>query len=108
MPAAGAEQAGKRLRVVVVDDSSICRDVLKDQLERDGDIEVVGEGEDAFSALTLVETLHPDLVTMDVQMPGKSGLEAVEQIMSCAPTPILVVTAESLADEVGVAFKAIE
>jgi two-component system, chemotaxis family, protein-glutamate methylesterase/glutaminase len=102
------EPAGKKLRVVIVDDSSICRAALKDQLEADGDIEVVAEGEDAFSALALVDKLRPDLVTMDVQMPGKSGLEAVEQIMSCTPTPILVVTAESLSDDAGVAFKAIE
>jgi two-component system chemotaxis response regulator CheB len=77
-------------------------------LELDGDIEVVGEGEDAFSAVALVEKLSPDLVTMDVQMPGKSGLEAVEEIMARRPVPILVVTAEPLSDEAGVAFKAIE
>ena len=99
---------GAKLRVLVVDDSSICRIALKTQLEAEGDIEVVGEGEDAFSALELVQKLEPDLVTMDVQMPGKSGLEAVDQIMHRKPTPILVVTAESLSDEAGVAFRAIE
>lgn len=99
---------GSKLRVLIVDDSSICRVALKTQLEAEGDIEVVGEGEDAFSALELVQKLKPDFVTMDVQMPGKSGLEAVEQIMHRQPTPILVVTAESLSDEAGVAFRAIE
>jgi two-component system chemotaxis response regulator CheB len=98
----------KRLRVLVVDDSSICRESLRAILEADGDIEVVGEGEDGFSALGLIESLSPDLVTMDVQMPGKSGLETVEEIMSRRPVPIIVVTAENLGDESGVAFTAVE
>jgi two-component system chemotaxis response regulator CheB len=98
----------QRLRVLVVDDSEICRKTIKSILEGDGDIEVVGEGEDGFSAFGLVESLGPDLVTMDVQMPGKSGLEAVEHIMAREPVPILVVTAESLHDGSEVAFTAIQ
>lgn len=97
-----------KIRVLVVDDSSICRATLRAILEADGDMEVVAEGEDAFGASALVEKHRPDVVTMDVQMPGKSGLEAVEQIMFRVPVPILVVTAEPLTDEAGVAFKAIE
>ena len=97
-----------KLRVLVVDDSSICRASISHMLQHDGDIEVVGEGEDGFAALPLVEALKPDLVTMDVQMPGKNGLEAVQQIMARRPVPILVVTAEPLGDEAGVAFTAIE
>lgn len=99
---------GKKTRVLVVDDSAICRASLRAILEAEGDLEVVAEGEDAFTALALVEKHRPDVVTMDVQMPGKNGLEAVEQIMFRAPVPILVVTAEPLTDEAGVAFKAIE
>jgi two-component system, chemotaxis family, protein-glutamate methylesterase/glutaminase len=97
-----------KIRVLVVDDSSICRASIGAMLKLDGDIEVVGEGEDGFAALPLVEALQPDLVTMDVQMPGKNGLEAVQQIMARKPVPILVVTAEPLGDEAGVAFTAIE
>ncbi len=98
----------RRLRVLVVDDSEICRRTIVSILEGDGDIEVVGEGEDAFSAFALVDSLAPDLVTMDVQMPGKSGLEAVEQIMARDPVPILVVTAEPLTGGQGVANDAIQ
>jgi two-component system, chemotaxis family, protein-glutamate methylesterase/glutaminase len=97
-----------KVRVLIVDDSSICRASIAAMLKLDGDIEVVGEGEDGFAALPLVEALSPDLVTMDVQMPGKNGLEAVQQIMARKPVPILVVTAEPLGDEAGVAFTAIE
>ena len=99
---------GKRIRGLVVDDSPDSRTLLKAILEAEGDMEIVAEGEDAFSALALVEEHRPDVVTMEVQMPGKNGLEAVEQIMFRAPVPILVVTAEPLTDEAGVAFKAIE
>lgn len=100
--------AEKKIRVLVIDDSADCRASLRQILEADGDLEIVGEGSDAFSALGLVEKHRPDVVTMDLQMPGKNGLEAVEQIMFRAPVPILVVTAEPLTDEAGVAFKAIE
>lgn len=98
----------KRIRVVVVDDSEICRESLKFILEADADIVVVGEAEDGFSAMGLIEALAPDLVTMDVQMPGKSGLETVAHIMARHPVPIIVVTAARLGDEGGIAFVAIE
>jgi two-component system chemotaxis response regulator CheB len=95
------------LRVLIVDDSAVVRDTLQLILEEDGDITVVGKGEDAFSAMALVEQLRPDVVTMDVQMPGKSGLEAVEQIMARCPVPIVVVTGQPVGDnELG--FNAIE
>lgn len=102
--------SSERLRVVVIDDSSICRTSLAVVLEADGDIEVVGEAEDGFAALALVQKLAPDVVTMDIQMPGKNGLEVVEQIMTCAPVPILVVTAMPLGadDHDNIAFKAID
>ena len=83
-----------RLRVVVVDDSAICRACLRDILEVDGDIEVVGEAGDAASALALVASFKPDLVTMDLEMPGPSGLDAIERMMATSPRPILVVTGQ--------------
>lgn len=97
-----------RIRVVIVDDSVVCRESVREILEVSGDIQVVGEAVDAFSAVAIVEALAPDVVTMDVQMPGKSGLEAVEQIMSRRPVPILVLTAQPLSDESGIAFAAVE
>ncbi len=95
------------VRVLIVDDSEVAREVLKIVLEGENDIVVVGEGRDAFSAARLVEELRPDVVTMDVEMPGKSGLEAVEQIMARCPVPIVVVTSEPIHDT-PLAFSAIE
>lgn len=80
------------IRALVVDDSVICREVLVAQLERDGDIEVVGEAVSGEQALEVVAGLAPDVVTLDIQMPGMGGLRAIEAIMSQHPRPILVVT----------------
>ncbi len=83
------------VRVVVVDDSAICRAALRETLEADGDIHVVGEATDGAKALDVITREKPHLVTMDLQMPGTSGFEAIEEIMAKLPVPILVVTGQS-------------
>ena len=93
--------------MLIIDDSVVVRQTLQVILEEDGDLKVVGQGEDAFSATALVEQLRPDVVTMDVNMPGKSGLEAVEQIMARCPVAIVVVTGQPVGDN-DLAFNAIE
>jgi two-component system chemotaxis response regulator CheB len=80
------------IRVMVVDDSPICRGVLTEQLQRDGDIEVVGEADCGERALDRLDALAPDVVTVDIQMPGIGGLETIEAIMNRQPRPVLVVT----------------
>jgi len=69
------------VRVVIVDDSTFVRAVLKDLLKLDPDIEVVGEAVNGVDALEKISALKPDLVTMDIEMPEMNGLEAIEQIM---------------------------
>jgi two-component system chemotaxis response regulator CheB len=61
-------------------------------LEHDGTIEVVGVHGTAESAIAALPSVRPDLLTMDVELPGMSGFEAVEQIMSSQPVPILVLS----------------
>jgi two-component system chemotaxis response regulator CheB len=80
------------IRVVVVEDSMSQRARLVQALEADGDIKVVGEAATAVDALTLTERLRPDVVTVDLVLPGKGGLVAIEQVMAKAPTPILVLS----------------
>jgi len=95
-----------KLRVLVVDDSEVCRDVLREIIEAEGDMMVVGEAEDGEHAVERVATLQPDVVTLDVEMPRVDGLRAVERIMAQSPVPILVVTAKA-ANRGATAFEAV-
>jgi two-component system chemotaxis response regulator CheB len=79
-------------RVLVCEDSQLFAHALQRLLEHDGDIHVAGVYRTAEEAIGAVKRLQPDLVTMDIELPGMTGLEAVEQIMSSNPTPILVLS----------------
>lgn len=96
-----------RRRAVVVDDSPIARALLREWLEADGDLEVVGEAADGESAIELVTRLRPDVATIDIRMPGMSGLELVTTLMAKSPLPILVLTGAAAGDEAGLAFEAV-
>ncbi len=99
--------AKDRIRVLVVDDSIVPREMLTQILESDPDIEVVGTARDGREAVGMVEELSPDLVTMDIHMPGMDGLEAIERIMAYHPTPILVVSSSVYGEGMGRAFDAL-
>jgi two-component system chemotaxis response regulator CheB len=96
------------IRVVTVDDSSLSRMILTKVLEADGDIKVVGEAANGFEAIPRIEEHRPDLVTMDIDMPGPNGLETIERVMHRCPVPILVVTGERLGPETDLGFRAIQ
>jgi len=81
------------IRVLVVDDSGLIRDMIRAILESDPGIVVVGEAADGVEAIAKVASLKPDIVTMDIEMPVLGGLEAIERIIAENPVPILVVTA---------------
>ena len=87
--------ADKKLRVLVVDDSTFMCKVLKEIINADPQLEVVGQGRDGRDAVALAESLRPDVITMDINMPHVNGLEATELIMSQNPRPIVIVSSES-------------
>lgn len=88
------------IRVLVADDSPTVRTLLVQILNDDPEIRVVGEARNGDEAVALAESLRPDLVTMDVHMPGMDGLTATKEIMIRAPTPIVIVTSSARSRDV--------
>ena len=93
-------------RAVVADDSHFMRSVISDILEDDG-IEVVSAAKNGREAVEAVTETDPDVVTMDVEMPEMTGIEATERIMSVKPTPILMLSAHT-DENADVTFQALE
>jgi two-component system, chemotaxis family, protein-glutamate methylesterase/glutaminase len=77
-----------------VDDSLICRHEITEILQADGQIEVVGEGSRGEEALTLLDQHQPDMLVVDLVMPGQGGQETIALVMAKHPLPILVLTAQ--------------
>lgn len=80
------------IRVLVVDDSAFIRKVISRILEKDQEIQVVGSADNGAEALEKIEALHPDVVTMDVEMPRMNGIEALKKIMSTKPLPVIMLS----------------
>ncbi len=81
------------IRVLIVDDHAILRDGIRSLLERQEDISVVGEAGNGFEALEKVRDLLPDVVLMDIAMPGMNGIDATREIKELFPAvKILVLT----------------
>ncbi|MBW4362104.1 response regulator [Flavobacterium taihuense] len=70
------------IRVVLADDHVFVRDGIKSLLENEANITVVGEATDGLEALTLIDSLQPDLLILDIRMPNMTGIEVVEQLRS--------------------------
>ncbi|MEU2546766.1 response regulator transcription factor [Streptomyces roseolus] len=85
--------ADKPIRVLLVDDHQVVRRGLRTFLEVQDDIEVVGEAADGAEGVALAEELRPDVVLMDVKMPGADGIEALKRLRALAnPAKVLIVT----------------
>lgn len=94
---------GKRIRVLIVDDSLLFRTAITKSLEQDPQIEVVGTAVSASDAEDKLASLHPDVITLDVAMPGMSGIEFLTTVLSKHPIPVIVVSGAD-----GVVFEAMK
>src|SRR3954452_25044380 len=95
---ATADHAG-RARVLAVDDDSPFLSLLRDVVRATGHLDVVGEARTGEGAIAAARELEPDLVLMDVQMPGIGGLEAAEEIKASCPTAVMVLISTTHPDE---------
>lgn len=83
---------GRRIRVLIVDDSSTVRNILRKALEMDQEIHVVGEAEDAFDARNKILELDPDVITLDIIMPKLDGVSFLKKLMVHYPKPVIIVS----------------
>jgi len=79
------------MRVLIADDHPVTRDGLRSALSSSGEVEIVGEAGSGEEAIQLVAEAKPDVVFMDVRLPGMSGIEATRHILECAPEARVIV-----------------
>jgi two-component system chemotaxis response regulator CheB len=82
----------KPIRVLIVDDSRTMRMLIASVLQRDPDIDVVGEAADPLEARQAIKALDPDVVTLDVEMPNMNGLDFLEKLMRLRPMPVIMIS----------------
>lgn len=80
------------IRVLIVDDSQLIRELLKQVLSSDTDIDVVGEAVDPLDAREKIKQLNPDVITLDIEMPRMDGLTFLKNIMRLRPMPVVMIS----------------
>jgi two-component system LytT family response regulator len=84
-------QNAMSLRTLIVDDEPIARRVLREELEQIDEVEIAGEAEDGISALAAVRKFSPDLVFLDLQMPGLGGFDVIRKLPQAGHIPLVVI-----------------
>ncbi len=99
---------GREIRILVVDDSAVARMHLVHILEADPEIRVVATVNDGEAALAFLKEHRPDVVLMDVNMPGLDGFETTRRIMETRPLPIVICSGTANPKDVAAAFRVME
>ncbi|RJG01204.1 protein-glutamate methylesterase/protein-glutamine glutaminase [Noviherbaspirillum sedimenti] len=81
-----------KTKVLIVDDSALIRSVMKEIINSQPDMEVVGAAPDPLVARELIKQTHPDVLTLDVEMPKMDGLDFLEKLMRLRPMPVVMVS----------------
>jgi two-component system, chemotaxis family, protein-glutamate methylesterase/glutaminase len=84
--------AGRKIRVLVVDDSAIVRKILSEALLGEADLEVVGTAPDPYVARDKILALHPDVLTLDIEMPRMDGITFLKKLMHFHPMPVILIS----------------
>ena len=83
----------KKIKVMIVDDHSLIREGLKQLLEFDGSIEVVGEASNGIECLEKIDSVHPEVLLLDINMPEKNGIEVLKEMKEKeSPIKVLILT----------------
>ncbi len=86
------DYSDRKVRVLIVDDSAVIRKILRKDIECSKDFEVCGEAGDAYEARDMILELDPDVISLDIIMPGLDGLGFLEKLMKYKPKPVVIVS----------------
>lgn len=98
----------KKIRVLIVEDSEVIREFLEYIIGHDPRLEVAGSVGSAEEALRILDRLSPDVISMDIRLPGINGFEATQRIMREKPTPIVVVSASVESEDLKITMNALQ
>lgn len=96
------------IKVLIVDDSQTVRFILSEILISDPDIQLIGTAANGEEAFSILERKKPDIITMDINMPGINGFEITRRIMETNPIPIIIVSSYCNPEDAQMIFKAME
>ncbi len=88
-------QGDRKIKALIIDDSALMRQILTTVLHQDPDIHVVGTAPNPLIAREKIKALKPDVLTLDVEMPGMDGITFLEKLMRLHPLPVVMVSSHT-------------